>query len=137
MRWKIETFHKILKSGCRVEDSKLRTAERLVNLIAVCCVLSWRIFWMTMVQRSAPNASPLLALTEVELFLLDEIAAARHGQDSNNKTLADYLLCIARLGGYLARANDPPPGNTIMWRGLSRLTDLQLGFAIGAKFVGN
>lgn len=33
-RWKIETFHKILKSGCRAEESKLRTAERLVNLIA-------------------------------------------------------------------------------------------------------
>ena len=137
MRWKIETFHKILKSGCRVEDSKLRTAERLVNLIALCCVMSWRVFWMTMVQRSAPEASPLLALTEVELLLLDEIAAARQGHEANNKTLADYLLWIARLGGYLARTNDPPPGNTIMWRGLSRLTDLQLGFAIGAKFVGN
>ena len=34
-RWKIETFHKILKSGCKAEESKLRTAERLVNLIAV------------------------------------------------------------------------------------------------------
>jgi len=34
-RWKIETFHKILKSGCKAETSKLRTAERLVNLIAV------------------------------------------------------------------------------------------------------
>lgn len=31
MRWKIETFHKILKSGCRAEDSRLRTAERLTN----------------------------------------------------------------------------------------------------------
>lgn len=42
-RWKIETFHKILKSGCKAEESKLRTAERLVNLIAVFCILSWRI----------------------------------------------------------------------------------------------
>lgn len=32
LRWKIETFHKILKSGCQAEQSKLRTAERLVNL---------------------------------------------------------------------------------------------------------
>src|SRR5580700_2301995 len=45
MRWKIETFHKILKSGCKAEESKLRTAERLVNLVAVFCILSWRIFW--------------------------------------------------------------------------------------------
>jgi len=137
LRWKIETFHKILKSGCKVEESKLRSAERLVNFLAICCILSWRIFWMTMVQRSAPQASPLLALTEVELLLLDEIAAAKRGPASKNTTLADYLLSITRLGGYLARAHDPPPGNIVMWRGLSRLTDIQLGFAIGVTFVGN
>jgi chemotaxis response regulator CheB len=28
---------------------------------------------------------------------------------------------IARLGGYLARANDGPPGNKVIWRGLSHL----------------
>jgi hypothetical protein len=136
MRWKIETFHKILKSGCRIEESKLRTAERLVNLIAICCILSWRIFWMTMVQRSIPQASPLLALTEVELLLLDKITATQCGHKTN-RTLADYLLCIARLGGYLNRAQDSPPGNIVMWRGLSRLTDIQLGFTIGVNFVGN
>ncbi|WP_342709997.1 hypothetical protein AAFG13_37305 [Bradyrhizobium sp. B124] len=43
MRWKIEVFHKILKSGCKAEDSKLRTAERLANLMAVFCILSWRV----------------------------------------------------------------------------------------------
>jgi hypothetical protein len=40
MRWKIEIFHKILKSGCRAEDSRLRTAERLANLVAVLCIIS-------------------------------------------------------------------------------------------------
>jgi Transposase DDE domain len=39
-RWKIETFHKILKSSCRAEDSRLRTAQRLTNLIALFCILS-------------------------------------------------------------------------------------------------
>ena len=55
MRWKIETFHKILKSGCRAEDSRLRTADRLTNLIAIYCILSWHIFWMTMLSRTAPS----------------------------------------------------------------------------------
>jgi hypothetical protein len=52
LRWKIEVFNKILKSGCKAEESKLRTAERLVNLIAVFCIVSWRVFWMTMLNRS-------------------------------------------------------------------------------------
>lgn len=46
-RWKIETFHEILKSGCRAEASRLRTAQRLTNLIAMLCILGWRIFWLT------------------------------------------------------------------------------------------
>ena len=44
---------------------------------------------------------------------------------------------MARLGGYLARASDSPPGNTVMWRGLSRLTDITLGAMLRAKLVGN
>lgn len=64
MRWKIEVFHKILKSGCRAEDARLRTAERLVNLIAVFRILAWRLFWMTMINRVAPTASPRLVLTD-------------------------------------------------------------------------
>jgi hypothetical protein len=70
LRWKIEMFHKILKSGCKAEESKLRTAQRLANLISVFCILSWRVFWMTMLNRSAP---PNLALTHVEIDLLDHL----------------------------------------------------------------
>jgi len=73
-RWQIELFHKILKSGCRAEEARLRTAERLVNLLALFCILSWRLFWLTMVNRAAPEASPRLALTEGEVCLLDRMA---------------------------------------------------------------
>jgi hypothetical protein len=135
LRWKIEVFHKILKSGCKAEESKLRTAQRLTNLIAVFCILSWRVFWMTMLNRSAPGGPPTLALAEVEIRLLDRLVRDR--TSPSGKTLAHYRTKIARLGGYLARASDPPPGNTVMWRGLSRLTDIRLGAMVGAKIVGN
>jgi len=134
-RWKIETFHKILKSGCRAENSKLRTAERLTNLIAVFCIVSWRVFWITMINRCEPNASPALALNETEVALLDHLVADKKA--STEKTLSHYLIKIARLGGYLARSRDPPPGNMVMWRGITRLIDIELGFTIGKNFVGN
>lgn len=140
MRWKIETFHKILKSGCRAEAARLRTAERIVNLIAVFCILSWRIFWMTMMNRVTPTASPLIALTPLEIRLLDELLrqdTRNHPEPGQKKSLAKYLTKIARLGGYLARSKDPPPGNAVMWRGLSRLTDIEIGFIMGARLVGN
>jgi len=43
------------------------------------------------------------------------------------------LLQIAMLGGYLARKRDPPPGNMVVWRGLTRLHDITLGIAIGSQ----
>jgi hypothetical protein len=137
MRWKIETFHKILKSGCKAEASKLRAAERIVNLIAVFCILSWRIFWMTMMNRVAPTAPPGVALTAVETHVLDLLLQDRPRGQRHPAVLSSYLTKIARLGGYLARAKDPPPGNAVMWRGMSRLTDIELGFVMGAQFVGN
>jgi hypothetical protein len=135
LRWKIEVFHKILKSGCKAEESKLRTAQRLANLVSVFCILSWRVFWMTMLNRSAPDALPTLALTATEIAVLDRLVNDK--PQARPKTLSLYLTKIARLGGYLARANDPPPGNTVMWRGLSRLTDIALGAMVGAEIVGN
>ena len=137
LRWKIEVFHKILKSGCKAEDSKLRTAQRLANLIAVFCIVSWRIFWMTMLNRSVPDAPPGVALTEAEIGLLDRVMKDNDQKPLRRKTLSHYLTKIARLGGYLARANDPPPGNIVMWRGLSRLNDMEFGALIGAKVMGN
>ena len=124
-RWKIETFHKSLKSGCRAEEAKLRTAERLVNRIAILCILSWRIFWITMLNRTAPEASPDEAFTELDQYLLDELMPDKTCRPQA-PSVAHYVVKLARLGGYLARANDRPPGNTAIWRGLSRLTDIEL-----------
>jgi len=135
-RWKIETFHKIVKSGCKAEESKLRTADRLVNLIAVFCILSWRIFWMTMLKRSTSAAPVSIAFTETECKLLDHLVPDRTKTPSKHKSMSDYIIKLARLGGYLARASDPPPGNIVMWRGLSRLTDIVIGFE-AAQIVGN
>jgi len=133
MRWKIELFHKILKSGCRAEDSRLRTAQRLANLIAVFCIVSWRVFWMTMLNRAAPDAPAEMALTASEIRLLDQVLT---NIPNTRKTLSYYLNKIARLGGYLARGSDPPPGNLVMWRGLSRLRDIEIGVSISPTCVG-
>jgi hypothetical protein len=134
-RWKIETFHKILKSGCKAEESKLRTAERLVNLIALFCILAWRIFWMTMLNRSTIALPIDTVFSETEQQLLDNLVPDRRA-DQLTRSLSTYIIKVARLGGYLARKNDAPPGNTVMWRGLSRLTDIVLGFE-AAQDVGN
>ncbi|MBK1660600.1 IS4 family transposase [Paracraurococcus ruber] len=125
-RWKIELFHKVLKSGCRIEAARLRTAERLTKLIAMFCILAWRVFWTTMVARTTPFAPARAVLTESEAVLLDRTVRDQPSTPAA-ATLSRYLMKIACLGGYLARARDPPPGIIVMWRGWSRLADMMLG----------
>jgi hypothetical protein len=48
----------ILKSGCQADDARLRTVDRLTNLLAILCVVGWRVFWLTMVNRANPDAPP-------------------------------------------------------------------------------
>ena len=137
MRWKIEVFHKILKSGCRTEQARLRTAERLVRLLAVFCILSWRVFWLTMLNRAKPDLEPALVLTGLETKILDRLIPDPTTDPPARRTVSLYLIKIARLGGYLARTKDPPPGNIVMWRGLSRLNDIALGATLQIDDVGN
>jgi hypothetical protein len=75
-----------------------------------------------------------IALTPPEILLLDQLVKDTV-KTANAEPLTRYTVKLAKLGGYLARANDPPPGNTVIWRGLRRLTDIQLGFEL-AKNCG-
>ena len=89
-----------------------------------------------MLHRTEPDLSPAVALNPTEVCLLDELVKTKPGV-TRQATISDYIVKIAGLGGYLARAADPPPGNRVMWRGMSRLTDIQLGFSLAAILVGN
>ena len=132
-RWKIEVYHKILKSGLRAEEVKLREAQRLINLLSIFCILSWRIFWMTMINRVSPNGSPELILTEEEINVIDMLDHKVPGRCK--RVISEYILKLAKLGVYVARAHDPPPGNMVIWRGLKKLNDIILGYNIGRSVV--
>lgn len=131
-RWKIEIYFKILKSGLKVEESKLRTADRLVRLIAICCILAWRIHWLTMLNREDKYLSCQVAFDDTERLILEKY----HKRMAEPKTLQDYIIRLAKLGGYLARKSDAPPGHTVIWRGLNKLYELRAGMEL-ANFVGN
>ena len=106
-------------------------------MLAVFCILSWRAFWLTMLNRVGPDLEPALVLTKLETQILDRLIPDPTAHPSQVRTLTLYLTKIARLGGYLARAKDPPPGNIVMWRSLSRLNDIALGATLQTDFVGN
>ena len=79
-----------------------------------------------MLRRQSPTATPAAVFTETERILLDR--AMPSSRQNAPRDLAFYMIAVARLGGYLDRKNDPPPGTTVIWRGFSRLADLTDGF---------
>ena len=91
---------------------------------------------MTMLNRTQPTAKPSQAFTELDQYLLDELIPDKPTQP-RTMSLARYIVKLARLGGDLNRAHDSPPGNTVIWRGLSRLTDIEMGIMIGVELVDN
>lgn len=135
LRWRIEVYFKVLKSGCRAEDLKLRTSKRLTKLISIFCIMSWRVFWLTMLNRETENVPATIALTEAEIQILDHMFP--RPDNRKRRILSEYVGKIARLGGYLARSSDPPPGNQVIWRGMKKLSEINIGVEIGATFVGN
>ncbi len=50
-RWEIELFFKVLKSGCKIEERQLQTADRMKNLISIFMILSWRVLFTMMLGR--------------------------------------------------------------------------------------
>jgi hypothetical protein len=127
-RWSIEIYFKILKTICRAEESKLRASDRLARLIAILSIMSWRIHWMTMLSREADKMPVKIAFDPLEISILDKIVP-RKNAEIKTSTVQHYLHKVARLGGYLARASDPPPGPLVIWRGLMKLSDFRLALS--------
>lgn len=125
-RWNIEVYFKTLKSGFGLERSRLRSIARLNKFAALVSVLAWRVFWLTKVSRNTKENPGDLAYTSNEISVLKKLAAAKGRKLTKNDTLYSFTEEVARLGGYLARKSDPPPGVIVIWRGLQRLHDISL-----------
>ena len=130
LRWRIEMYFKVLKSGFRVEACRLGTADRLIRYLTVMGIVAWRLFMITLIARTDPSMPCSEFLSEQEWTVL-AIKSTRHGSPpASPPTIADALIWIARLGGYLARKGDSSPGTLVLWRGWKRLTDLTEGWRL-------
>jgi hypothetical protein len=128
LRWRIEDWHRVLKTGCRIEDLAHHSAERLERAIAINLVIAWRIMLMTLLGRACPELPAEVLLSEIEVTVLSAFAKQNRIKSPDN--LGDAVRLVARLGGHLGRNSDPPPGHQLMWQGYTVLQILCLGFSL-------
>lgn len=122
-RWLIERYHYVLKSGCRIEQLQLRSAERIKKALATYTIVAWRLLWLTYEARTNPN---LPCDTILEHHEWQSLYCHFHGFPlvKEPPSIEQAVIWIARLGGFLARRHDGFPGVKTLWRGLQRLHDI-------------
>jgi hypothetical protein len=123
-RWIIEIYHKVLKSGCQIENRQFETASRLERYLAIDSVVAWRILGLTFQSRETPDISCEAFLERAEWQALFCYIHKTQKPPKKPPTLKEAAQWIAKLGGFLGRKCDGHPGVTVMWRGFQRLSDL-------------
>jgi hypothetical protein len=139
-RWTIELFHKILKSGCRVEARQLETLERLERCLRLDVIVACRVLALSRAGRGDTSHLPITQwLTEVEWKILWCHQHRKTKPPAHPPTTREAVRWIAQLGGFLARKQDGDPGILTLWRGLQRLHDfISLANSLNfSKVVGN
>lgn len=130
MRWHIENFHRVLKSGCTVEECRLQSAEKLDRYITLMSVIAWRLYWMTHLSRAQPERSAESILKETEWKLLHKYHYPDAPPLNRPPTIRQVIHWIAMLGGFLGRKGDGDPGVITLWRGYQRFQDLLIAWEL-------
>ena len=135
LRWRIEDWHRVLKSGCGIEELRNETADRLERAIAIYMVIAWRILLMTLLGREVPDLPMEVLFTDVEIEVLTAFARSRRDLKPPER-LGDAVRLVARLGGYQDRKRDPPPGHQVLWLGATELRSVCKGFLLCRQWSG-
>ncbi|MBU1950796.1 MAG: IS4 family transposase [Candidatus Eisenbacteria bacterium] len=133
LRWRIEMYFKVLKSGFRVEACRLARAERLTRYLAVMSIVGWRLFMITLLARTDPTTPCTKILAEHEWRVLFLKVNKNKKLPKKTPPIREVVIWVARLGGFLARKGDGPPGTITLWRGWKRLADLTEGWSLAIQ----
>jgi Transposase DNA-binding/Transposase Tn5 dimerisation domain len=120
-RWQIEVIHKVLKSGCQIEQRQLQTAARLERALSVDLVVAWRILALCKAARELPEDPISKWLPTASWQALWCHVHQQTCPPKNPPSVGQAVRWIAQLGGFLGRKSDGQPGTITLWRGLLQL----------------
>ena len=133
-RWIIEEFHRVLKSGCRVEQMQFESTESILPAIALLSIVAWRVLHLTKIARTSPQAEASQVADADELAALSSWLHSKGCKDYVIQTVSQFTVAVARLGGFLGRKSDGMPGTKTIWQGLRNLEMLVAGYTLAAQY---
>jgi hypothetical protein len=125
VRWMLEVYFRTLKSGCRVEDRRFETLDRMLPCLAVYMIVAWRTLLVCRIARALPDISCDVVFEPAEWKSVYWVIN-RQPPPTTPPTLRAMVRMVAQLGGYVNRKRDDDPGPQTVGRGLQRLHDIAL-----------
>ena len=135
-RWGIEVWHRVLKSGCKVEDCMLEEAERLKRYLTLFSIIGVRLMHVTYLARVQPDvpATEVFSTEEVNALHIRMTKALPPAAPA--PTLREMVRMLGKLGGHLGRKCDGEPGVTVLWRGWTSLYETVETLRAHNEFLG-
>ena len=133
-RWVVEMYHKVLKSGCRIERRQFDDLANLRRYLVLDGIAAWRVLYLTLQGRVTPDLPCTVLFDAAEWQALYVFTFKRKALPTTVPTLAHMLRWIAQLGGYTDRRKGAQPGTIVIWRGLARLADIALAWQLFNSF---
>jgi len=129
VRWMIEVFFRVLKSGCRVEARRFEHIDRLLSCLAVYLIVAWRTLYVCRLGRGCPEISCEAVFEPAEWKSVWQVIH-RTTPPSRPPRLGEMVRLVAQLGGYVNRKAGAPPGPQTIWLGLQRVHDFALSWQL-------
>ena len=129
-RWRIERFHYILKSGCNLEELQLRDADALHRATLTYSLCAFKLMQILYQSRIAPDQPCSTYFTKMEWSILAMVHYKRRTISKQPLSLKLAVTILAKLGGFIGRKNDGPPGIKNIWRGMKQLHAMMTAFEI-------
>ncbi len=118
LRWRIEEFHKVLKTGCGVENRQFQTAKRLERMVAVSSVVATKLLQLKTAAKETPERPARELVPSLWIKVLQKL---RKRSTCPDMSIRDFVRQMAGLGGFLGRKGDGEPGWLTIWRGYEKL----------------
>lgn len=127
-RWIIEELHKVVKSGCGIEEMRLGSLNKLMKQLFLLFIVGKRILWMTKLAKECGEEKCSRVFSEEEWKFL-YIRKYRKNPD-REPTIKEAVRLLAIFGGFYEYNTKRDPGAMTIWRGMRRLKEVLAGFEI-------
>jgi len=123
-RWKIEEFHKSLKTGCGLEKRQFKSRKTLETFLGLASIISIELL------NLRDNAKNVVCtehgLSNIQIYILRK----QYPHLGKKPRSMDVLRAIAQMGGFMGRKSDGNPGWLTLWRGMQELMLMEQGFIL-------